>query len=235
MEKKNKETLLTLKAVGDDGTIEGYGSTFGGLPDSYGDVVQKGAFAKTLHDRGAKVKMLWQHRSDSPIGVWDSMQEDSHGLKMTGRLLLSVQQGREAYELLKAGAIEGLSIGYIPVQQDFDAKTGINTIKEVKLLETSVVTFPANTSATITAVKSAFEELDEEMRIKTLEFINNLKQSPLESNDQPPTAEASTGNTEVTNKPVEQKDIKPQSTDEEDLHLLEQLLESLKQRNKGVR
>jgi HK97 family phage prohead protease len=232
MAKKNKETFLTLKAVGDDGTIEGYGSTFGGLPDAYGDVVQKGAFSKTLQDRGTKVKMLWQHRSDSPIGVWDSMQEDSHGLKMTGRLLLSIQQGREAYELLKAGAISGLSIGYIPVQQDYDSKTGINTIKEVKLLETSVVTFPANTSATITAVKSAFEELDEENRIKVIHFINNLKQSPLDNNEQPPTVEASTGNTVEDTKPVEQKDNKPQ---DEELHLLEQLLESLKQRNKGIR
>lgn len=229
MERKVKDLTFELKAVGDDGTVEGWGSIFGEL-DSYNDIVVAGAFRKTLADRGSKIRMLWQHDTAQPIGVWQQLSEQDKGLRVKGKINLDVQQGREAYSLLKMGALDGLSIGFIPVQQDIDPKTGINYIREVKLYETSIVTFPACENANVVSVKSAFEDLSEENRVKVIQFINNLKQSPLESTEKPPTVEASTGNTSEDSKPVEQKDTKPQSDEVVDSHLLEQLLEALKQR-----
>ena len=87
-----------IKAVGDDGTFSGYGSVFG-VRDSYGDVVEPGAFKDSLAAWGSKgklPKMLWQHRSEQPIGVWTKMSEDSKGLAVEGKLILDVQQAREA-------------------------------------------------------------------------------------------------------------------------------------------
>jgi uncharacterized protein len=222
MEKKTKHLSLSIKAVGEDGTIEGYGSVFGNV-DSYGDIVERGAFTKTLGERGNKVKLLWQHDPRQPIGVWTNLSEDNIGLKVTGRLLINsnVPKADEAYSLLKAGALDGLSIGYSPVQQNYDAKTGINTVKEVKLYETSLVTFPANESASVTSVRSAFEELDEEQRVKTLTFINSLRNTSLDDSTQPPTSEASEGNTERKQQ-AEEKDDEPL------LHSLEKLMKAMK-------
>lgn len=150
-----------LKALSNDGTFEGYGSVFG-VEDSYGDVVEPGAFKASLDAWKSKGKMpalLWQHRSDSPIGVWKSMAEDEHGLRVEGALALKTQQGAEAYELLKLGAISGLSIGYaIPRGGgEWDPKTEQFRLKQVDLWETSLVTFPANEAAQVEAVKTALE------------------------------------------------------------------------------
>jgi len=151
-----------IKAIADDGTFEGYGSVFD-VMDSYRDVVMPGAFAKTIDAHAGKNSMpalLWQHSPGEPIGIWESMAEDKHGLKMNGRLALDVQRGREAYSLLKMGAVKGLSIGY-SVPKDgskFDKEAGINYLSEVDLWETSLVTFPANMEAQITEVRSALED-----------------------------------------------------------------------------
>src|ERR1700742_4462086 len=103
---------LDLKAVADDGSFSGYASLFG-VTDLGGDVVQPGAFTKSLKSKpAAKVKMLRGHDTSEPIGVWTSIEEDSKGLKATGQLILDTVKGRETYALLKAGALDGLSIGY---------------------------------------------------------------------------------------------------------------------------
>jgi len=223
MDKKNKSIHLNIKAdsVGDDGTFEGYGSVFNVL-DSYGDKVVPGAFEKTINERKGKIALLWQHQPSQPIGVWLSMSEDSIGLKCKGKLLVNsnVPKADEAYSLLKAGAISGLSIGYIPVQQETDNKTGITTVKEVKLYETSLVTFPANESATVTQIRSAFDELTEEQRIKTLNFINTLTKS-LEDATSRQCSEAS----EQKHSEVPQADT---NTDEPLLHSLEILIKAMK-------
>jgi HK97 family phage prohead protease len=100
--------------------------------------------------------MLWQHDSRQPIGIWEKMQEDDTGLLSTGNLLIhDVYRAKEAYALLKAGAISGLSIGYWARDYSRDQKTGIRTLKELELLEASLVTFAANELAKVTAVKSA--------------------------------------------------------------------------------
>lgn len=123
----------------DEFVIEGYASLFG-AKDQGGDVVEKGAYAKSLGaDR--KVKMLWQHDPNEPIGIWDEVREDDRGLYVKGRLLESVSRAREAAALTKAGAIDGLSIGYRTVKSHKNEK-GLRCLSEVELWEVSLVTFP---------------------------------------------------------------------------------------------
>lgn len=146
-----------VKSVTDDGVFEGYASVFG-VVDYYRDVVAKGAFKASLRDwRSRKMlpPILWQHDSSQPIGPWLDMQEDDVGLLARGQLLIQdVPKAREAHALLKAKAINGLSIGYVTRDDSYDEKENVRTIKKADLWEASVVTFPANVEATVTAVKS---------------------------------------------------------------------------------
>jgi len=134
-----------------EGTIEGYGSVFD-VVDSGADIVAQGAFTDTLR-RGRKVKMLFQHDPSSVIGVWTEMAEDERGLRVKGQLLTKVRAGAEAYELARAGAIDGLSIGY-RVVKSMD-RNGKRVIMAADLFEVSLVTFPMNEMAHIDAVKAA--------------------------------------------------------------------------------
>lgn len=144
---------LALKSLDESGRFAGYASVFG-VVDNQRDIIVRGAFRKTLKGRVAEIKFLWQHQQEEPIGVFERMFEDSRGLYVEGRLLLNVRRAREAYTLLKAGAISGLSIGYSPVKHSVDKKTGVRQLQEVELWEVSLVTFPANASANVTVVKS---------------------------------------------------------------------------------
>lgn len=154
---KIRDFGLEVKAVNDDGTFSGYGSVFG-VEDSYGEIVAPGAFADSLAEIAAKgrpVPVLWQHRSDQPIGIYDSLKEDDTGLYVEGSLLKdAVRQAAESYALMKAGAVSGLSIGYYVRQSSYDEKTNVRTLIKLDLVEISLVTFPANDEARIDAVKS---------------------------------------------------------------------------------
>jgi HK97 family phage prohead protease len=128
--------------------IEGYASLFG-QTDQGKDVVQKGAYGKSLVDlekAGRSVKMLWQHDPAQPIGVWDDLREDDRGLYVKGRLLDGVEKGREAAALIEAGAIEGLSIGY-RTKRATKTPDGKRVLTELELWEVSLVTFPMLPSA----------------------------------------------------------------------------------------
>ena len=154
-EKSFIEVKSEIKAESDDGVFEGYGSVFNNT-DLGNDVIKGGAFKKSLQERGTKgVKLLYQHKSDMPIGVFDEIREDSHGLYVKGRLALKTQAGQEAYELLKMGALDGLSIGFRvnPKEVSYDKRKGQRVIKEVDLMEISLVTFPMNPKATVRQVK----------------------------------------------------------------------------------
>ena len=155
------EIKSELKAYHDEeenkeyGTFEGYGSVFGNR-DLGNDVIEKGAFKKSLRKRTNKgVKLLYQHKSDMPIGVFDEIKEDDHGLYIKGRLALKTQAGAEAYELLKMGALDGLSIGFRvnPKEVSYDKRGNKRIIKEVDLMEVSLVTFPMNPQATVRSIK----------------------------------------------------------------------------------
>lgn len=150
--------------AGEQGVFSGYGSIFGN-EDQGNDIVQKGAFTKSLKERPArKVKMLFQHKTDEPIGVFEEIYEDQKGLFVKGRLALGTQKGRDAYELLKMGALDGMSIGFRadPQKQGYNEnKRGVRTLKEVDLMEISLVTFPMNESALITSVKGNSKSIRE--------------------------------------------------------------------------
>ena len=168
---------LRIKAadIAADGTFFGYGSVFN-VVDSGGDLIRPGAFSESLSrhaENGTRAKLLWQHYHDKPIGSWVEMREDDHGLLCRGKLLIDdVEKAREAYALMKAGELDGLSIGYECTEWDsvrsdeLSTKYGIGQIgsyavgqnsvrvlKTVDLWEVSVVTFPMNEAARVEAVK----------------------------------------------------------------------------------
>lgn len=163
-ERVTRNLAFKAKNIEENGTFEGYAAVFGNI-DAWGDVIEKGAFLKTLAEHGEKGSMpalLWQHRPSEPIGIWESMSEDENGLAVKGRLLVDdVRQAREAHALLKAGAISGMSIGYYARDYSMDEKTWIRTLKEIELVEASLVTFPANDEARVSVVKSSPQTIRE--------------------------------------------------------------------------
>ena len=156
-----------IKAYEEDekGYFSGYGSIFGNK-DLGNDVMVEGAFAKSIASKGAKgVKLLYQHKADEPIGVFEEIIEDPKGLKVKGRLAMGTQRGREVYELMKMGALDSMSIGYklSPEDYKYSDKLKKRTITNLDLMEVSMVTFPMNPKAKITKVKLA------EMNVRELE------------------------------------------------------------------
>lgn len=148
---------LELKFAPATGVFEGYAAVFHNV-DSAGDRILPGAFAKSLaalRTEGRFPPLLWQHDPKRPIGVWEDMHEDSHGLYVRGRLFMDdIAQAREAYALLRENVVSGLSIGYRTVQSRRDGKSGVRLLSVLDLLEVSIVTFPANDRARVRAVKS---------------------------------------------------------------------------------
>jgi len=157
-----------LKALGADDTrtFEGHGAVFGNI-DAYDDVIKKGAFTTTLqewHAKGKLPKMLLQHGGGFfgggaddmvPIGKWEAMREDDVGLYVKGRLFdVGTDRAQGTYVAMKEGELDGLSIGFRTRKFEMDQETGIRTLTEIDLWETSIVTFPANDAARITAVKA---------------------------------------------------------------------------------
>ncbi len=139
----------------EENRIAGYASLFD-LRDQGGDTVQTGAYKRSLASltsAGRSIKMLWQHDPLKPIGVWDEVYEDEKGLYVSGRILDDVQIGREALSLLRAGAIDGLSIGYRTIRAEKSAKGG-RSLTEVDLWEVSLVTFPMLPEARVQSSES---------------------------------------------------------------------------------
>ena len=180
-------TEVKFAAGAKDGVFSGYGSIFGNI-DSHGDIVEKGAFTKTLREweeRGKLPKMLLQHGGffgpvDDmlPIGKWTSMEENSKGLKVEGELFaLNTDRGALIYEGLKSGELDGLSIGYKTVKYRMGTKPQDPTrwLEELKLFEVSVVTSGSNDKATIGQVKAAnlLNPRDLERELKTILSAND--------------------------------------------------------------
>jgi HK97 family phage prohead protease len=139
--------------IAPDGGIEGYASLFGEI-DQARDMVMPGAFAATLRRRGLRrIPMLFQHDPAEPIGIWLELREDHRGLYARGRLIPEVMRARELLALLKAGASDGLSIGFKTVKARVDPKSRVRKLHEVDLWEISLVTFPLLAGARVHAVK----------------------------------------------------------------------------------
>jgi HK97 family phage prohead protease len=148
-----KTCVLEIKSINADGAFAGYASVFD-VVDSQRDVVRPGAFRASLKTRTQPVRLLWQHQWEQPIGVIDALFEDKNGLYMKAHLLLDVAQAREAYALMKAGVVKGLSIGYTVKQAKRDPDTGVRQLLAVEVWEISLVTLPANEAAQVTVVKA---------------------------------------------------------------------------------
>jgi hypothetical protein len=135
-----------------------------GVADQLGDLVERGAFARSLaalKAAGRSVKLLWQHDPAEPMGVWDMVREDDVGLKVRGRLLIETRRGREALALLRAGAMDGLSIGYRAVRT-VRGEGGGRVLTEIDLWEVSLVTFPMLPDARAAACAPVPEAQDQD-------------------------------------------------------------------------
>lgn len=152
------------KALDAEGQISGYASRFGEV-DSYGDVIERGAFRKAVKAGPARIKLLRGHDPQRIIGKWTMMKEDDVGLAVAGQIFRDIADGEESYKLMQRGALDGLSIGFRIVSDKRD-KNGARIIKEVDLLEISVVAIPALASARVTNVRA-----DDPARTGAAEFI----------------------------------------------------------------
>lgn len=179
--------LGTAQVVETGVEIEGYASLFG-TQDSGGDIVAKGAYSASLvalKAKGARVKMLWQHDPAQPIGVWDVVREDAHGLFVKGRILTDIEKGREAAALIEAGAIDGLSIGYRTVRA---RKTdgGARVLSELELWEVSLVTFPMLPQARIAAQTKGHTPGDGDAMLRDIaEALSSARMELTEANTSP--------------------------------------------------
>jgi HK97 family phage prohead protease len=177
MERKSFKFELK-EADAETGTFTGYAATFTDKPDAYGDVIEKGAFKKTLKEMGKRVKVLWNHDPKEVIGKPLEITEDEKGLLVHGKLSLGVQRAREVFELMKDGVINEMSIGYETITEKREewGKQGVRILKEVKLWDVSPVTFAANPDAGILSVKNLETKLDElEQEIKENKNIPVVK------------------------------------------------------------
>jgi len=161
--RETKRAAFSVAHVDEAGAFEGYASLFG-AEDLGRDLVQRGAFGASLVRRGAMgVRMLFQHDPGAPIGVWEEIREDERGLYVRGRLTLDVARAREVHALMKAGALDGLSIGFHTVKAARDARTGIRQLVEIDLWEISIVTFPMQPGARVTTVKATHLPTEREL------------------------------------------------------------------------
>lgn len=149
-----KSSKFEIKAS-QDNTIEGYAAYFGNI-DSYGDIIENGAFSKTLKENAGRVKVLWQHDTNEPIGKPVAMEQDSKGLYIKAKISMT-DTGRKAMELMRDGVIDEMSIGYDIIKDEYKGKNRM--LKELRLWEFSPVTFAANEKAKITSAKSLSELL----------------------------------------------------------------------------
>jgi HK97 family phage prohead protease len=165
MDFERKDAAVDLQAAVKTGVIEGYASLFN-VVDSGGDIVAPGAYRASLERLAAedrKIKMLWQHDPNAPIGIWDDVREDDKGLYVKGRVIQDVTKGREALKLVEAGAVDGLSIGYRTINAHKD-ESGRRILQKVELWEVSIVTFPMLPSATIASKTDVPKEIVERLK-----------------------------------------------------------------------
>lgn len=149
---------ISIKEITEDGTFEGYGSTFNN-EDRGRDIVMPGAFRRTLKERKlSSIKMLRDHDTRKVVGKWLELREDERGLYAKGKLFADgddpVALAKETLRLMREGALDAMSIGYRTVKSMFDEGTGIRKLVDVDLWEISIVTFPMNEMATVDAVKA---------------------------------------------------------------------------------
>ncbi len=177
------KTLKFENANVEERTFEGYAAAYGNV-DEDGDIIQKGAFAKSLQEAfpAGRIKVLYQHEWDKPIGMPIEMREDDRGLYVKARIS-KTRTGDETLELMRDGVLDRMSVGFrIPTGKSDIRDDGVRVIREGALMEFSVVTFPANEAAVITAVKSLHDirrcaesgDLNQKLRAELLAEIKSI-------------------------------------------------------------
>lgn len=155
---EKKATASSFSSITADGFFEGYACLFD-KADLGGDVIRKGAFTKSLQQRGQTgIKLLYQHDPNQPVGQWLNIREDEKGLFVQGQLATGVEKAREIHTMMKAGILDGLSIGFRTVIGRKDSQSGLRHLIELDLWEISIVTFPMQPDARISSVKSITDQ-----------------------------------------------------------------------------
>jgi hypothetical protein len=144
---------MQIKQISADGSFEGILAVYSNV-DLGGDVIVPGAFTKTIQEHGSTVPLLWQHQPSEPIGTL-VLSDTPQALNVKGQLLMDLPLAQKAYLLLKAKIIRGMSIGYDTIKDTVD--NDVRYLKELRLWEGSIVTFPMNEMAMVTAIKAVRE------------------------------------------------------------------------------
>lgn len=155
MNKNIRFSDIEIKSIIEDSgevIIEGYGAVFGNI-DSYGDVIRKGAFKKTIEESGSRIALCYQHDIYSPIGKITALKEDDYGLYIEARISDSEPDIKTK---IKEDILKEMSIGYRPINAVSAVIDGVDVLElvEIKLYEVSIVTIAANDKAVITGMKS---------------------------------------------------------------------------------
>jgi uncharacterized protein len=172
---QNKTFKLEIKSVNEQGVFTGMASVFGNV-DLGGDVVEPGAFTRTLAHKGGEVPILFAHDTRQPIGL-GKVTETAKGLEVTGELVMETSKAQETYALMKKGVMKGLSIGFDTVRDV--VSNGVRHLQELKLYEVSVVCFPMNEMAMVTSVKSEHDADAEQIRSFRQTLRECIKSFPL--------------------------------------------------------
>jgi HK97 family phage prohead protease len=172
-----KAVKFETKAISDD-IFEGYASFFNNI-DAYDDIIEKGAFRKTISENRSRIKVLWQHDANEPIGLPIDMTEDDNGLYVKAKISMT-DTGKKAMTLIKDGVITEMSIGYDVVKDDYKmlGTKRVRLLKEVKLWEFSPVTFAANEKAKIMKMRGLLESVKADKMDTAISLIRSLGAQP---------------------------------------------------------
>ena len=175
-----KAIKFETKAIAEN-KFEGYASYFNNI-DAYDDIIERGAFKKTIAENRGRVKVLWQHDASEPIGIPEEMIEDDNGLYVKAKISMT-DTGKKAMTLIRDGVITEMSIGYDVVKDDYKmmGNRRVRMLKEVRLWEFSPVTFAANDKAKIMKMRSLLENVKNANIDNVIEYIKSLENQP--SND----------------------------------------------------
>jgi HK97 family phage prohead protease len=177
-----KSMKFETKALSDN-EFEGYASYFNNI-DSYDDIIERGAFKKTIAENKGRVKVLWQHDASEPIGIPKEMIEDDNGLYVKAKISMT-DTGKKAMTLIKDGVITEMSIGYDVVKDEFKmmGNRRVRMLKEVRLWEFSPVTFAANDKAKIMKMRSLLENIKHDNMDLIMNYIKSLDNQPPNGTD----------------------------------------------------
>lgn len=149
MKHERHDCSLKIKSLDPEGSFAGVAAVYNTV-DLGGDRILQGSFARTIA-ASKTFPLLWQHQADNPIGTV-TVADSREGLLVSGQLLMDLPAAKNAYVLIKAKVIKGLSIGFETIQESLE--DGVRLLKEIRLWEVSIVTFPMNLDAAIGSVKA---------------------------------------------------------------------------------